>query len=752
MRNSACKVRRCRAMLNNVIRRLCPIALCTALAALSACGGGGSGPPPAAPTVTIGASVTSLVDGQSAALNWSSTGATSCSASGSWSGGEQTFGSASVTPSATGTASYALTCNGAGGTGSAAVNITVTPRVPIATAASSTVDPLAPITFTVSNDDPNASYSAQVSLGSNVVYTVALGPSNKGALTLAAPPGAIASLSSPSFTSGTINVQIGWADAGNSVQYGSAVAISVNALPTIPSSLAPGTAFLTYLAATKRLTVQTTANLMAIGTLASVPVGYGVQGSAQTAQSVDAMITLIQQVQASGSAQIGTYQAQSVTLTSRSLSLLDQFAAAQLNALEGLSQSQPGQVHAQKRAATSLSSGQPTSLCALDDPTCWTNAIATGSRNWATAISNSLSTICYATAGVALVVGAAPEIVAVAAIAGVASTFATTSIGTAISATIQGGTAALLNGTASVSDLAPSVAYFGQNLVQSALTALGELPLENLPSGVQAAYNLAQAASNEQQALTNAQSAFSTALQDGQLPTSPTQAPPYTASMTIDPATNTGTVTLSPPPSGATTITVAQSDSSGTSYTFQNFIAVNGTTGGFPVSAPPNGSIGVNTVSSGGGYALATTDYDTSYTGTSDTTSFPTTQATVSATFSGSWSWGGPASNGCPANDSGQFVAQITATDTTFSGTITSIGGISNYQDGTCEVTNTDSSDSGSISGTVSGTSIQITDMSVAGSVSTLVFTGTGTLTGTSFTASITRSTGGTGQISAYAQ
>jgi mevalonate pyrophosphate decarboxylase len=49
-------------------------------------------------------------------VTWSSTDATSCTASGTWSGAEATSGTLSVTPSASGTASYTLACTGAGGT------------------------------------------------------------------------------------------------------------------------------------------------------------------------------------------------------------------------------------------------------------------------------------------------------------------------------------------------------------------------------------------------------------------------------------------------------------------------------------------------------------------------------------------------------------------------------------------------------------------------------------------------------------
>ncbi len=75
------------------------------------------------PTVTLSASPTSITAGQSATLTWSSTNATSCSASGGWTGGKATSGTQSVSPTANTT--YTLTCAGNGGsvTKNVAVNM-----------------------------------------------------------------------------------------------------------------------------------------------------------------------------------------------------------------------------------------------------------------------------------------------------------------------------------------------------------------------------------------------------------------------------------------------------------------------------------------------------------------------------------------------------------------------------------------------------------------------------------------------------
>jgi uncharacterized protein (TIGR03118 family) len=95
---------------------------------VSACGGssGGGGMSAIAPTVQLALSNTSIALGQSATLTWSSTGATSCMASGAWSGAEPTGGTMTVTPTAAGSDTYTLTCAGTSGSTPMAATLTVT--------------------------------------------------------------------------------------------------------------------------------------------------------------------------------------------------------------------------------------------------------------------------------------------------------------------------------------------------------------------------------------------------------------------------------------------------------------------------------------------------------------------------------------------------------------------------------------------------------------------------------------------------
>ena len=82
-------------------------------------------PPPPGVTVTLLVNPTPISLGSSATLTWSSINATSCSASGAWSGVQAVSGTQSVTPTVEGTETYNLTCTGIGGSNSASTTLTV---------------------------------------------------------------------------------------------------------------------------------------------------------------------------------------------------------------------------------------------------------------------------------------------------------------------------------------------------------------------------------------------------------------------------------------------------------------------------------------------------------------------------------------------------------------------------------------------------------------------------------------------------
>jgi len=114
-----------------------------------------TGTPPAVPTLTLGSP--SVAVGSSTTLAWSSVSATSCTASGAWSGTLATSGSETITPSAVGPQTYSLTCSNAGGPSTAvSVILTATPEVltptaPTLTLSSSSVPALTTVTISWSS-------------------------------------------------------------------------------------------------------------------------------------------------------------------------------------------------------------------------------------------------------------------------------------------------------------------------------------------------------------------------------------------------------------------------------------------------------------------------------------------------------------------------------------------------------------------------------------------------------------------------
>jgi len=70
--------------------------------------------PGVAPELTFTAGASVIADGGSVTLNWSATNATSCTASGGWSGSQQTNGTLLVGPLTQNT-TFSLTCSGDGG-------------------------------------------------------------------------------------------------------------------------------------------------------------------------------------------------------------------------------------------------------------------------------------------------------------------------------------------------------------------------------------------------------------------------------------------------------------------------------------------------------------------------------------------------------------------------------------------------------------------------------------------------------------
>lgn len=131
---------------------------------LTGCGGGSSPslpppspPAPALPTASLDASSTTIDAGGSTTLKWSSTNATLCTASGSWSGALAASGSRS-TGALGDDATFVLTCTGAGGTSKPATVTVIVNDPPTATLSANptTVTAGSPSTLTWSSTHATA--------------------------------------------------------------------------------------------------------------------------------------------------------------------------------------------------------------------------------------------------------------------------------------------------------------------------------------------------------------------------------------------------------------------------------------------------------------------------------------------------------------------------------------------------------------------------------------------------------------------
>lgn len=101
---------------------------------ISSCGGGGQGgtttdenPNPYTPSVTTSISLSNNKGyvGENITVSWSSSNATSCSASNAWTESSDTSGSATISPDAAGLLTFEMTCTGDGGSDSASASLQI---------------------------------------------------------------------------------------------------------------------------------------------------------------------------------------------------------------------------------------------------------------------------------------------------------------------------------------------------------------------------------------------------------------------------------------------------------------------------------------------------------------------------------------------------------------------------------------------------------------------------------------------------
>ncbi len=193
---------------------------------LAACGGGNSSAPPTdpttAPTASITAAASQITAGQSVALTWASTNATSVTIAPSISAAALALsGSASVMP--TSTTTYTITATGAGGTASSSVTITVTP-----------VGPPPTVTLVANPTAINSGGSATLTWTSTDATSVSIAPSVSAA---ALPVSGSATVAPTSTTTYTITAT----GPGGTATATATVTFTTTPLPTVMLTASPTT-------------------------------------------------------------------------------------------------------------------------------------------------------------------------------------------------------------------------------------------------------------------------------------------------------------------------------------------------------------------------------------------------------------------------------------------------------------------------------------------------------------------------------
>jgi hypothetical protein len=146
-----------------------------------------SGKPPAAPALSLAAS--SVAVGQSTTLAWSSVGAASCTASGSWSGAKATSGTETVTPAAIGSETFTLICSNPGGPSApTSVTLTATPKLtapaaPVLTLGATSIAAYSTTTIVWSSARATSCVASGSSNAALSGWSGSLGPSGNASLT-----------------------------------------------------------------------------------------------------------------------------------------------------------------------------------------------------------------------------------------------------------------------------------------------------------------------------------------------------------------------------------------------------------------------------------------------------------------------------------------------------------------------------------------------------------------------------------------
>ncbi len=282
----------------------------------------------AQPTVSLAASPTTVNSGSSSTLQWSSTNATSCTASGGWNGNKATSGSLSTGALAS-NQTYNLSCSGGGGTASQSVTVTVnnTPAPAISLLSSKTVSitgsgtvTTGTLTWTVTNATTctaSGGWNGSVAtsgtwstgaLTSSTTYTLTC--SGNGGSTSASNTIVVDTPPSPTLT---------FTASPNTVNFGGASTLqwsATNATSCTASGGWLGTIGTSGSSSTGGLTTDTTFNLSCSGSGGSV--NKSITVTVNKAQSLTVSLTSTQSVLHLG--QSATLQWSSTNATSCSLS------------------------------------------------------------------------------------------------------------------------------------------------------------------------------------------------------------------------------------------------------------------------------------------------------------------------------------------------------------------------------------------------------------------------------------------------
>lgn len=166
------------------------------------------------PTVSLDAAPASVAAGSQATLSWTTTNASSCTASGAWSGGKAISGSEDVGP-INANSTYTLQCTGPGGTRSDSVTVTLAPEPTISLSANpQSVTEGGSTTLTWSSSNANSCTAGGAWSGSKSASgSETVGPLNSDSqfsITCSGTGGSTSASTTVNVTQGLRSVNVSW--------------------------------------------------------------------------------------------------------------------------------------------------------------------------------------------------------------------------------------------------------------------------------------------------------------------------------------------------------------------------------------------------------------------------------------------------------------------------------------------------------------------------------------------------------------